>query len=148
MLKLNEKSGLHSPQRSFAAYVPEEIRLYHRLFAEKSDEWQIIGDTPFLDAGDQEIIFPDLSFCEKATDKIIHLELFHRWHAAQLAQRLELLRNRPELPLIIGIDRSLTDEDGLNVMCCQDEVLKKRCWLFRDFPGVENTLRALKKIKS
>ena len=141
-LKINEKSRLSATQRAFATYLPEEIRMYHRLFAEKSTDWQIIGNTPFLDAGNQEIIFPDLSFQSNATGQIIHLELFHRWHAVQLQHRLELLASHPELPLILGIDRAVADEDFL----ARYESLKNRFWLFRDFPGVENTLRALKKM--
>ena len=141
-LKLNEKSRLSATQRAFATYLPEEIRMYHRLFAEKSTDWQIIGNTPFLDAGNQEIIFPDLSFQSNATGQIIHLELFHRWHAVQLQHRLELLASHPELPLILGIDRAVANEDFL----ARYESLKNRFWLFRDFPGVENTLRALKKM--
>ena len=147
-LKLDEKSQLRSPKRSFSSYVPEEIRLYHKLFAEKSLQWQIVGDTPFLDGGNQEIIFPDLSFQEHDSGDVVHLELFHRWHAGQLAKRLELLKNHPELPLIIGIDRALADEEKLARMTGDSPLLKSRCWLFRDFPGVENTLRALKKMKS
>ena len=141
-LKLNEQSRLTATRRAFSTYLPEEIRMYHRLFAEKSTDWQIIGNTPFLDAGNQEIIFPDLSFQSNATGQIIHLELFHRWHAAQLQHRLELLSAHPELPLILGIDRAVADEDFL----ARYESLKNRFWLFRDFPGVENTLRALKKM--
>ena len=144
-LKLSEKSDLTSPQRAFSSYVPEEIRLYHRLFAEKSEEWQIVGETPFLDAGNQEIIFPDLSFKHKESGEIIHLELFHRWHSAQLERRLELLRQNPELPLMLGIDRALADENQLAELTAGDEILQQRCWLFRDFPGVENTRRALKR---
>ena len=141
-LKLNEKSRLSTTRRAFSTYLPEEIRMYHRMFAEKSTDWQIIGNTPFLDAGNQEIIFPDLSFQSNATGQIIHLELFHRWHAVQLQHRLELLASHPELPLILGIDRAVADEDFL----ARYESLKNRFWLFRDFPGVENTLRALKKM--
>ena len=143
-LKLDEKSNLESAKRAFAAYLPEEIRLYHKLFAEKSAEWQIVGNTPFLDAGNQEIIIPDLSFQHAVSGEIIHLELFHRWHGAQLERRIQLLKNRPALPLILGIDRSLANEDALNEKFDHDDLLRKRCWLFRDFPGVENTLRALK----
>ena len=147
-LKLDEKNQLRSPKRSFSSYVPEEIRLYHKLFAEKSLQWQIVGDTPFIDGGNQEIIFPDLSFKEPGSGTVVHLELFHRWHSGQLNKRLELLRKRPELPLILGIDRALADEEKLAQMTSGDLLLQKRCWLFRDFPGVENTLRALKKMQS
>ncbi|MBE6391153.1 MAG: DUF790 family protein [Lentisphaerae bacterium] len=143
-LKLDEKSHLESAKRAFAAYLPEEIRLYHKLFAEKSTGWQIIGNTPFLDAGNQEIIIPDLSFQNAVSGEIIHLELFHRWHGAQLDRRIQLLKNRPELPLILGIDRSLANEESLDEKFDSADPIRKRCWLFRDFPGVENTLRALK----
>ena len=143
-LNLDEKSRLESSKRAFATYLPEEIRLYHKLFAEKSSEWQIVGNTPFIDAGNQEIIIPDLSFQHVSSGEIIHLELFHRWHGAQLEKRIQLLKDRPDLPLILGIDRSLADENALNEKFDGSDPLRKRCWLFRDFPGVENTLRALK----
>ena len=146
-LKLDEKLELHSPQRSFSSFVPEEIRLYHRHFAEKSTDWQIIGETPFLDAGNQQIIFPDLSFASKESGKTIHLELFHRWHAGQLSSRLELLKNHPEIPLILGIDRAVITKAELDEKLAGHPELRQRCWLFSDFPGVENTLKVLKTIQ-
>ena len=144
-LKLDEKLGLHSAQRSFSSFVPEEIRLYHRHFAEKSADWQIVGDTPFLDAGNQQIIFPDLSFASQESGKVIHLELFHRWHAGQLNSRLELLKQHPELPLILGIDRAIMTKAELDEKLSNFPDIRKRCWLFSEFPGVENTLRVLKQ---
>ena len=147
-LKLDEKNLLRSPKRSFSSFVPEEIRLYHKLFAEKSTDWQIIGDTPFLDGGNQEIIFPDLSFQEKSSGAVIHLELFHRWHAGQLSRRIELLKKHPELPLLLFIDRAIANEESIAAMTDHDPLLAERCRLFRDFPGVENTLRVLTKMRS
>lgn len=144
-LKLDEKLGLHSTRRSFSSFVPEEIRLYHRHFAEKSADWQIVGDTPFLDAGNQQIIFPDLSFASKESGKVIHLELFHRWHAGQLNSRLELLKQHPELPLILGIDRAIMTKAELDEKLSNFPDIRKRCWLFSEFPGVENTLRVLRQ---
>ncbi len=146
-LKLDEKLELHSPQRSFSSFVPEEIRLYHRHFAERSTDWQIIGETPFLDAGNQQIIFPDLSFASKENGKTIHLELFHRWHAGQLSARLELLKNHPEIPLILGIDRAVITKAELDEQLAGYPELRQRCWLFSDFPGVENTLKVLKTVQ-
>ncbi|MBQ9088474.1 MAG: DUF790 family protein [Lentisphaeria bacterium] len=144
-LKLDEKLGLHSAKRSFSSFVPEEIRLYHRHFAEKSADWQIVGDTPFLDAGNQQIIFPDLSFASQESGKVIHLELFHRWHAGQLNSRLELLKQHPELPLILGIDRAIMTKAELDEKLSNFPDIRKRCWLFSEFPGVENTLRVLRQ---
>ena len=145
-LHLDHKSPLKSPSRSFSAVIPEDIRLYHRLFAEKKSPWEIVGEAPFIDGGNQQIFFPDLSFRHRESGQTVHLELFHRWHSGQLAQRLEFLRQHPELPLIIGIDRALTGKgQTLEELLQNDGFLLQRCWLFRDFPGVENTLRALNK---
>ena len=144
-LKLDEKSGLNSPKRSFSTFVPEEIKLYHRHFAEKSADWKIVGDTPFINAGNQEIIFPDLSFARTGNGKSIQLELFHRWHRTQFFKRIELLKKNPDIPLIIGIDRAVIKEDELDDLLNGFPQLRMRCWLFSEFPGVENTLRVLKK---
>ncbi|MBE6388697.1 MAG: DUF790 family protein [Lentisphaerae bacterium] len=146
---LSRKDNLVSHYRSLASYIPEEIKMFHRDFAEKQSLWKIVGNTPFIDAGNQQLIFPDLSFAAKNDCPVFHLELFHRWHASQLESRIELLAKRPELPLMLGIDRALVknDEqfDSLFVNCPE---VKDRCWLFRDFPGISNTLKALEKLRN
>ncbi len=143
-LELDESSGLVSCYRNFSAYVPEEIALFHRLFREKVQDWSIVGDTPFLCGKQGEIFFPDLSFQEHATGRILHLELFHRWHRGELEKRLKTLRQDPGLPLVIGVDRSIADEEVLRELSGNDPELARRIFLFRDFPGVERTLKILK----
>ena len=77
----------------------------------------------------------------------MHLELFHRWHQGQLAQRLEKLNSMPSLPLFIGIDRALVKgENGENEIRSRYPEIAGKIWFFRDFPGVDNTLRMLKKL--
>lgn len=109
-LNLDESSGLVSHYRNFSAYIPEEIIMFHRLFKEKVKEWQISGETPFIKADKQEIIFPDLNFRNKAGETV-HLELFHRWHRGALLSRLEFCEANPELPLLLGVDRALLKGD-------------------------------------
>ena len=147
-LKLDSTMGLRSRVRSFSSFVPEEVRMFHRLFAEKAGDWQIVGDTPFIDGGENRIVFPDLSFRSADGRFLVHLELFHRWHSGQLEQRIGLLKKRPELPLIIGIDRAVAGQEQLQKLCSGMPELEKRCFLFRDFPGVENCLRTLKRFCS
>ena len=147
-LKLDSTMGLRSQVRSFSSFVPEEIRMFHRLFAEKVSDWQIVGDTPFIDAGENCIVFPDLSLRSADGKFLVHLELFHRWHSGQLEQRIGLLRKHPELPLIIGIDRAVAGTERLKELCAAAPELENRCFLFRDFPGVENSLRTLKRFCS
>jgi len=144
-LSLDETSALRSPYRNFSAYVPEEIAMFHRLFREKIADWTIVGETPFLTGDRGEVIFPDLSFREAASGRIVHLELFHRWHKGQLEDRLRFLAGEPGLPLVIGIDRSLADEDALAGFLAQWPVLSGRLFLFRDFPGVDRVAKLLRE---
>ena len=149
LLKLSPKNGLVSHYRNLAGYIPEEIRLYHRTFNDKQQEWQIIGDTPFIDGGEQELIFPDLSFRNSRDGKIFHVELFHRWHAAGLSRRIALLAGKPEIPLLLGIDRALVkSEEDFDQLFADAPHIRERCWLFRDFPGVSTTVNVLKKVSA
>lgn len=142
-LVLDQKSALVSHYRNFSTYVPEEVKLFHRLFAEKVTEWKIVGETPVIHAGKQEFIIPDISF-ENAEKQLLHLELFHRWHKTQLHQRLTVLAQN-DLPLIIGIDRAIMENDEFEEITARNPQLQKRLFRFSDFPGVETVYRLLKK---
>ena len=142
-LTLDQSSCLVSHYRNFSAYVPEEVKMFHRLFAEKVTDWKIVGDTPVLHAGKQDFIIPDISF-ENDSGKVLHLELFHRWHRTQLERRLQILSDK-DLPLIIGIDRSIMDNDEFEKNVSDNGCLKNRLFRFSDFPGVETVLRILNR---
>lgn len=142
-LKLDQNCGLCSHYRNFSSYVPEEIRMFHRLFKEQSADWQIVGESPFLDGGGQEIVFPDLSFRRKSDRRTLHLELFHRWHRGQLERRLELLERKPEIALILGVDRALADDAAWKALEAEHPALVDRLFRFRDFPGVDRVCRVL-----
>ncbi|MEI8246493.1 MAG: DUF790 family protein [Lentisphaerota bacterium] len=141
-LRLDWKSNLVSHYRNFSAYVPEEVAMFHRLFKEKIQDWQIVGDTPFFDAGNQEIIFADLSF-KNSGGKIIHLELFHRWHSTPLLKRLDYCASHSDMPFIIGVDRSLSERPEIKQVLESSDFFQKKGFLFRDFPGVERVYKLL-----
>lgn len=138
---LDDSSGLVSHYRNFSAYVPEEVKMFHRLFSEKVDDWKIVGDTPLLHAGKQEFIIPDISF-ENIDGTVIHLELFHRWHKSQLHQRINSL-SLHDLPLILGIDRSILSNEEFEEIISRIPDLKHRLFRFSDFPGVDTVHRTL-----
>ncbi|MDD5699485.1 MAG: DUF790 family protein [Victivallaceae bacterium] len=142
-LNLNESAGLVSHYRNFSAYVPEEITLFHRIFNSKAENWNITGETPFIRGNKQEIIFPDLNF-EHRSGKVIHLELFHRWHRGMLLRRLEFCARNPELPLLIGVDRALLKGE-IPQLLDASEYFQRKGFLFRDFPGVAKVSALLDK---
>lgn len=141
-LRLTQESGLVGHYRNFSAYVPEEITMFHRLFREKSPEWEIIGDSPFFNLGQQELVFPDLSF-RHPDGRVRHLELFHRWHAGQLTARLAAMEEKPEPELIIGVDRSLSGKKEIRAQLECSAFFQSRGFEFRDFPGVDRVLKKL-----
>jgi uncharacterized protein len=140
-LNLDETSNLVSHYRNFSAYIPEEIIMFHRLFKEKIEDWKISGETPFIKSSKQEIVFPDLNFQNK-DGKIIHLELFHRWHRGALLKRLEFCEANPDLALLLGVDRALLKGD-LPELLENSEYFQKKGFLFRDFPGVARVNKLL-----
>jgi predicted nuclease of restriction endonuclease-like RecB superfamily len=141
-LRLDQKSGLVSHYRNFGAYVPEEITLFHRHFAETVDDWAIVGETPFLDDGAGGLIFPDLCF-QHRDGAAVHLELFHRWHASALSDRLQALDQVPAMPLIIGVDRHLAKQPAIGAQLDASSWFGDRGFLFRDFPGVATVRKRL-----
>ncbi len=148
VMKLSHKNALVSHYRQLGSYIPEEIRLYHHSFNDKQSLWQITGETPFIDGGNQELIFPDLSFASTETGMVLHVELFHRWHSGELLKRIKLLNSRPDLPLVLGIDRALVkSEEDFDKLFADAPQIKNRCWLFRDFPGITSTVNTLKRVE-
>jgi len=143
VLRLDQTAGLVSHYRNFSSYVPEEIKMFHHLFREQSPDWKIVGESPFLDGGGQEIVFPDLSFRRESDGRTLHLELFHRWHRGQLDRRLALLEKKPDLPLILGVDRALADDAAWKTLESEHPALTVRLFRFRDFPGVDRVRRVL-----
>jgi len=138
-LKLDESAGLISHYRNFSAVVPEEIRMFHRLFKEKIKDWEITGDTPVIRLDGNEIVFPDLSFKHGKT--VIHLELFHRWHRGPLQKRLSYFNTNVCPGFIFGVDRAIANEAELKSY----HNIADRIFLFRDFPGVERVYQLLNR---
>ena len=141
-LKLDETSGLVSTYHNFIAYVPEEITLFDRHFRETSTNWRLTEDTPFLTGEKNEVFFPDFSFVD-SEGHVVHLELFHRWHATQLKHRLDYCEAHPELPLIIGVDKTLASSAELSERLNASDWFASRGYLFRDYPTVDKTLKTL-----
>ena len=147
-LRLDQQAPLHSHYRNFSRYVPEEIALFHRLFKERVSDWAITGETACLELPGGKVAFPDLSFVPVSGGPAIHLELFHRWHGAQLRPRLEWLTQHPETRLLLGLDRSLVDDAAFEQLGSEFPALRTRMFRFRDFPGVDRVVKYLNGFSS
>ena len=143
-LHLDQDSRLECPYHNFAAYVPDEIRLFHAHFQETTPDWKMIGTTPFLHGEGREIIFPDFTF-QHTSEKLVHLEIFNHWHANGLLPRLAWLEKHPTTPLILAVARELTKNPEIQDALESSEWFAQFGFLYRDYPTCERTRRTLEK---
>lgn len=144
IFETDQSAGLVSHYSNISAYVPEEIRLFHKLFREKESSWRIVGETPFINMGRKGICFPDLSF-RNEEGLICHLELFHRWHKGEFPGRMEFMEKHPEHLLMAGVDRGAVSDEHFSALAEEFPGAAERCFRFRDFPGVETVIKHLNR---
>ena len=142
-LRLDESSGLVSHYSNFTAYQPEEIRMFSGLFRSTQTRWTLDDMPGWIPLGGQKLLFPDFVFRSESGAEY-PMELFHRWHSAQLEQRLAWCEANPGRGLLLGVDRSLLKKDGvLKERLDSSAYFRTHGLLFRDFPGVENVCELL-----
>lgn len=152
-LELDHDTGLKSHFAQTSTYVPEEFERFAQQFEslKKSSNtkktgqgtggWKIKNNTALLDMGGQEWIVPDFSF-RHDSGQVVHLELFHRWHATQLMRRLQNLQKQDK-PLALGVDRFLAKNVQTKAILEQSEWYQQHGFTFNSFPPVKRILDCL-----
>lgn len=144
-LELDQESGLTSHHTHTSTYIPEEVTQFAAQFTHntKKTGWRIKKTPAMLDVGGREWIAPDFSFRHKS-GQVVHLELFHRWHANQLERRLELFFSHPTPPaLALGVDRFLTKKTDINRLLQDSAWYQKHGMPFNGFPPVTRVTACL-----
>ncbi|MBQ7650877.1 MAG: DUF790 family protein [Victivallales bacterium] len=142
-MKLDELSGLVNHD-AFGSFVPEEVGMFIRHFKESGSEWRVLEETPFLKGRKAMLLFPDFAF-EHPSGKRLYLELFHRWHADQLAARLDELDNGSEMPLVIGVDKAIAERPDISTRLDASTAFARQGFLYRDYPTIDRVSRTLDK---
>jgi len=143
LLRLDQSSGLKCQYHNFAAYVPDEVRLFREHFEETVPEWKLVGETPFLRGEGSELIVPDFSF-RNDDGLVVHLELFNRWHANGVEERLTWLERHPEVPMVLGVDLTLLRKPEIADRLEASEWFARRGFTYRDYPTCGKVKKALK----
>ncbi len=140
---LDETCGLRQRFGRLGIYVPEEVRMFATLFAERYPDWTLSSESPFLKGKrGQTFVFPDITFSKGK--KKIYLELFHKWHSRQLTERLDFLTSNPGIPLVFGVERQLLSANpALKAAVEEHPLYESRIFLFRDFPSIEKMKKIL-----
>ncbi len=143
----SQKCELKSSARRWATCVPEEVLLFIRQFRLQSDHWTEAPEVDLPRISGKGVIFPDFSFSRKNDpEKVVHVELFHRYYSSTLNSRLEFLLQNPAFPLVIGIDRFLLGKNGEKEFLEHYSSIKNHIFLYSNYPGVEKVCRTLDKV--
>ena len=134
-LNLDQSCGIISHYKQFLAYVPEEIEKLSKKLTEKLPDWKLTPSSDYIHLGGEVICFPDYSL-EHCSGMKVHMELFHPWHSKPLLKRLEQVEMLSQVPLIIGIDRSLLKNNELVEQINSSKNFLKFGFYFREAPSV------------
>lgn len=141
--ELSDASGLWAPEPRTGSYLPEEFGQFAEAFKEKISGWAMIPHPEIVALGGQEWVVPDFSF-RHASGKVVHLELFHRWHARQLPARLKRLDGPGRHPpLAIGVDRALSRQADLAPLLEASRWFEGHGFPFNQFPPVKRVAECL-----
>ncbi len=149
-LELDDHAPLISHYKAHENYIPEEFELFFQDFKKKyHDEWEIDYNTELLHSGDQRYSFPDFVFKDKLSDQpTIYVELFHRWHAGQLTQRLKDLEKTPSTRLLLGVCRSIAKSEKIKYLLDQSFFFQSQGFIFTDFPVTKIVSEVLRKSRT
>ena len=142
-LHLNNSCGISSHYRQFLAYIPDEIRLFCKKLAKQIPDWEISSSTDFIQLTGESLCFPDFLLRHNSGKKV-SIELFHRWHIAPLQTRLEQLDLQSEVPLLIGVNRSLIQNLALSKQVEASEYFSRYGFYFREAPTISKLKPILK----
>ena len=133
-LQLSEEDPLVSPFAGAPGHVPDEVRAFIDAFAD--EEWTIDPMPDVRPVGVADIAVPDFMLRHK-NGEAVAVELFHRWHRGVLLRRMEALASKPDPSLVLGVDRSLVDQELEKQIAASD-----RMFVFNAFPSK----KALEKV--
>lgn len=143
-LELDHATGLKAYLTQTSSYVPEAFERFATEFGQKISAWTIQKDPELLELNKQEWVVPDFSFRHES-GPVVHLELFHRWHAGALLRRLQSLATpRRAMPLLaIGVDRALTKQAENDAALQGSEWYQQHGFAFNVFPPVQRVAACL-----
>lgn len=144
-LALDHRAGIKSHYREHTPYLPKELTAFIASFNARSSDWQAELGDDYLHLGRQSYCFPDVSF--KAKDgRVYHIELFHRWHKGQLAQRLAALAASDNQTLLLGVADEVYKDAKVQESLTQSACFAKRGLVFKNFPTPKALLGLLPKL--
>ncbi len=141
-LKLDQRSGVTANFARGIPHIPEECTSLVQRWNDQERAWAMSLADGWILGLDGESLVPDFMLRQEGQSPV-GLEIFHRWHAAQAALRLNLLAKNPEFRLIVALAKEVVKSDGVQMALSTHQSLKERVVIFREFPTCADIWRAL-----
>ena len=141
-LEFDHRIGIESHYKKFTPFVPPELTAFISAFNERQGPFSATLGEDFLALGQQSYCFPDVTFTG-ADGRKIHLEIFHRWHVGQLANRLKVLATTSKQPLVIGVAQDVASGKDAAPMIAESAWFSVHGFIFKNLPTPKSVQQVL-----
>ena len=136
---LSHEDGLVSHLADTGMYVPPELTMFVDLFRKKVTAWDISEETEILPLGNSFWV-PDFRLTQRATGRVVLLEVLGFWRRSSVEKHLERLRQHAQQPFLLAVSDQLhIDDTGL-------EGLPASIHRFRQMPLPDEVVRLAEAI--
>jgi predicted nuclease of restriction endonuclease-like RecB superfamily len=108
---LSSDDGLVSHAADQGMHVPPELAMFVELFRKKVDDWEISEEVDVFPLG-AGFWVPDYRLTERATGKVVYLEVLGFWRRSSVQKHLERLREHAREPFLLAVSDQLHIEDA------------------------------------
>lgn len=143
-LKLEQSSGLLPIYKVRDVYVPPELTQFLETFNGVTNEFAASAGGEVLNLGNEQYLIPDITINGQGRTFVV--ELFHKWHASQLASRLRTLENTKKQGVFLGVARNIAKNRETEKLLKDSFWFAKYGFLFSDFPTSKTLLSLVGKV--
>jgi predicted nuclease of restriction endonuclease-like RecB superfamily len=133
-LVATQKLGIQSHYKMTESYVPEEFSQLIAAFNKLGSSWVMEPGGEVLDWGGNVFGIPDFKVVSRKQNGDFYVEVFHKWHKAELSSRLAKIEHNPHQNIILAIHNSLYESRDLEVLVEKCQKLGLKVCEFRSFP--------------
>ena len=143
-LNLSDNVKIKSHYRELTPFIPPELTAFIENFNRRGYGWNVDLSNDYINLGSQSYCFPDI-VARAASGEVIHIELFHKWHAGQFLGRLQAAESSCCDRLILGVAEDLCNSGPLEATIKNSTWFARHGFIFKAFPTPKSVFTVLSK---
>jgi hypothetical protein len=108
---LAPSDGLVSHYPDYGTYVPPELGMFVEMFRKRIEDWTIAEETSIYPLGEGFWV-PDFRLIQKASGRVVLLEVLGFWRRSGAEKHLERLRQHVKTPFLLAVSEQLHIEEA------------------------------------